>query len=115
MQKKPQWIAKITVGVMLVAVLCFLSALAKADNTAEATFKAKCAICHGPDGKGETAAGKSMKVRSFADPEVVKTSDDDLGTAIAKGKNKMPGYEKSLKPEQIKELVAYIRSLAKKS
>lgn len=115
MQKSFQWIAKITAGTMLLARISSLSPPAKADNPAEATYKAKCAVCHGPDGKGETAAGKSMKVRSLADPEVVKKSDDDLGTAIAKGKNKMPGYEKSLKPEQIKELVAYIRSLAKKS
>jgi mono/diheme cytochrome c family protein len=115
MQKTLQRIAKITVGAMVLAGISFLGAPAEADNAAEATYKAKCAMCHGPDGKGETAMGKSMKVRSFADPEVAKMSDDEMGTAIAKGKNKMPGYEKSLKPEQIKEMVAYIRSLAKKS
>jgi mono/diheme cytochrome c family protein len=40
-------------------------------------------------------------------------SDEDLSSAIEKGKNKMPAYGKSLKPDQIKDLVAYIRSLAK--
>ena len=83
-------------------------------NTAEATFKAKCAACHGPDGKGETATSKAMKVRSFPDPDVVKKSDEDLGEAIAKGKGKMPAYAKSLNADQIKDLVGHIRALAKK-
>jgi len=44
----------------------------------------------------------------------MKESDDDLAGIIAKGKNKMPAYEKQLKADQIKGLVAYIRDLAKK-
>ncbi len=32
---------------------------------------------------------------------------------IEEGKGKMPGYGKSLKPDEIKDMVAYIRSLAK--
>jgi hypothetical protein len=51
-----------------------------------------------------------MKVRSFADPAVVATSDDELANIIANGKGKMPKYS-SLKPEQIKGLVEYCRSL----
>jgi mono/diheme cytochrome c family protein len=112
MQNKIIWSCRLTLVAVFAAAL-FLSASAKADNAAETTYKSKCAGCHGPDGKGETAAGKAMKAGSFAAPEVAKMSDDDLATAIAKGKNKMPAYEKSLKPEQIKDLVSYIRSLAK--
>jgi cytochrome c6 len=112
MQNKIVWSYRLAPVAIFAAVL-FLSASAKADNAAEATYKSKCAGCHGPDGKGETAAGKAMKAGSFAAPEVAKMSDDDLATAIAKGKNKMPAYEKSLKPEQIKDLVSYIRTLAK--
>jgi mono/diheme cytochrome c family protein len=33
---------------------------------------------------------------------------------ITAGKGKMPAYGKSLKPDQVKDLVAYIRSLATK-
>jgi mono/diheme cytochrome c family protein len=114
MQKKYYGIAVITVGTMLLAGLGFLSAPVRADNAAEATYKAKCAMCHGPDGKGETATGKALKAGSFAAPEVAKMSDDDLATVITKGKNKMPSFEGKLKKEEIEQLVAYIRQLAKK-
>ena len=78
------------------------------------TYKAKCSACHGADGKGETTMGKKFGLRDLASPEVQKLSDDELTSIIADGKDKMPSYKKSLKPEQVKELVAYIRSLAKK-
>ncbi|MGA9814104.1 MAG: cytochrome c [Terriglobales bacterium] len=81
---------------------------------AASLYKAKCAACHGADGKGNTPVGKKFGVRDFTSPEVQKMSDDELTTIIADGKEKMPGYKKSLKPEQIKDLTAYIRELAKK-
>ena len=105
---------KMVVAATVLAALVFLSSPAKADNTAEATFKAKCAMCHGPDGKGETATGKTMKARDFASPDVQKMSDEDLTEAISKGKGKMPAY-KAFTADQVKGLVAYVRSFAKKS
>jgi mono/diheme cytochrome c family protein len=96
--------------ILAASLLC--SGLARAD--AEATFKSKCAACHGPDGKGATAVGKAIGVHDFASPDVQKMSDDDLATIIAKGKGKMPAYASSLKDADIKDLVAYIRALAKK-
>ncbi len=88
------------------------STLATAD--AAGNYKAKCAACHGADGKGETAMGKKFGLKDLASPDVQKMSDDELTTMIADGKEKMPSYKKSLKPEEIKDLVGYIRSLAKK-
>ncbi len=81
---------------------------------AAAIYKTKCAACHGADGKGETAIGKVNKVRDLGSPEVQKQTDAELTTIIETGKGKMPGYAKSLKPEQVKELVVYIRSIARK-
>jgi cytochrome c6 len=99
-------------GVVLLLV-GFLAGAAKADNTAEATYKSKCQMCHGPDGKGETPTGKAMKVKDLGSEEVQKMSDADLAATITNGKGKMPAY-KSLTAEQVKDLVAYIRSLGKK-
>jgi mono/diheme cytochrome c family protein len=111
MQKNP--ILKVITGICALAVAVMLCAPAKADEKSAALYKQKCAACHGVDGKGETATGKAMKVHSFGDPEVAKMSDDELAGTIEKGKGKMPAYGKSLKPDEIKAIVTYVRSLAK--
>jgi len=85
-----------------------------AQDAGAALFKTKCGACHGPDGKGETAMGKANKLRDFSSADVQKQTDAELAGIIETGKGKMPAYGKSLKPEQVKELVAYIRSLGKK-
>lgn len=89
-----------------------VSAVAAAD--AAATYKGKCASCHGADRGGQTAAGKAMKLKDLRSAEVQGQSDDQLYAAIAHGKGKMPGYEKSLGADTCKALVAYIRQLAGK-
>ena len=95
-----------------IAVVFALSLSAHAQSAA-ATYKAKCAGCHGSDGKGATAPGKALGVHDFASDEVTKMSDDDLIKIVTTGKNKMPAYGKSLKDSEIKDLVAYVRQLGK--
>lgn len=77
-----------------------------------ATFKAKCAMCHGADGKG-SAVGQKMGVHDFTSADVQKMSDAELADVISKGKNKMPSYAGKLQESDIKGLVAYIRQLGK--
>jgi cytochrome c6 len=101
-------------GIFLCAVLLVLSAPVRGQDAGAALYKTKCAACHGPDGKGETAMGKANKLRDLGTPDVQKQSDAELAAIIESGKGKMPAYGKSLKPEQVKDLVAYIRSLGKK-
>ena len=86
---------------------------AHADDAGQKLYSSKCAACHGPDGKGETTVGKANKLRDLASADVQKQSDDELTTTITAGKAKMPAYGKSLKPDQIKSLVDYIRTLKK--
>jgi cytochrome c6 len=78
---------------------------------AAATYKSKCASCHGANGSGQTSAGKAMKLRDLRSAEVQGQGDAGLYAIIAKGKAKMPGYEKSLGAETCKALVAYIKQL----
>ncbi len=107
------WIPAVIQGTCVLGLAAALNPAAKADDKSPALYKQKCVACHGADGKGDTPAGKSLKAGSFADPEVAKASDDDLAAIIDKGKGKMPAYSKSLKPDDIKAMVAYVRSLAK--
>ena len=112
MKKSMNWIAAMTMCIAMAGYIV-LSVPARADNAGEATYKAKCAACHGPDGKGETTVGKANKIRDLGSADVQKQSDGELAGLIGNGKGKMPAYSKSLKPEQIKDLVAYIRTLKK--
>jgi len=74
-------------------------------------FKAKCAMCHGPDGKAQTAMGKNMNIRDLGSAEVQGQSDADLNGIITNGKGKMPKYDGKLTKDQITDLVKYIRTL----
>lgn len=78
-------------------------------GNAAAIYKARCTPCHGPDGKGNTPAGKSLGATDLTKSANAKVAE--LKTAIEKGKNKMPAYGKTLKAGEIDDLVSYIRSL----
>ena len=91
-----------------------LNTAAKAQGTGEKTYKAKCAMCHGPDGKGDTPAGKSTKARDLCSDEAKSETDEQWKEIILKGKNKMPGYDKKLTEAEVKEVIAYMRGLCKK-
>ena len=79
---------------------------------AKSTFRAKCAMCHGPDGAG-SEVGKTMHVPDFRSSEIQKTADSELAEVIANGKNGMPSFKGSLNAGQIHDMVAYIRTFAK--
>lgn len=100
-------------GVLGVAIPLFLCFSLSAQETGEAVFKAKCAMCHGPDAAGKTPMGQSLKIPDLHSEQVQKMTEAELKAVIAKGKNKMPGCEGKLNKEQIEKLVAYIRALAK--
>lgn len=86
----------------------------QAQETGESLFKSKCAMCHGPDAKGETPMGKALKIPDLHSEAVQKLSEAELTQVITKGKNKMPGYECKLSKEQISQLAGFVRDLAKK-
>jgi mono/diheme cytochrome c family protein len=98
--------------IFLAAFALVLSAShARAQREGEKTYKAKCAACHAADG---SEVGKKLGTHDFHSSQVQSEPDADLNQIIAKGKNKMPAYEKSLKPDEINGLVAYLRELGKK-
>lgn len=109
-------ISKRAVVVLAFAVASFTlipgSAFA-ADEGAD-LYKAKCAMCHGADATGKPA----VKAPSLVSDEAKKKSDAELTDMIANGgKDKKASHafsQKGLTGDQIKSLVAYVRSLQKK-
>ena len=55
-----------------------------------------------------------MKIRDLHSPDVQKQTDAQLADIISSGKGAMPSYKGKLTDDQIKQLVGYIRELAKK-
>jgi cytochrome c6 len=77
------------------------------------TFKAKCAMCHGADGSGQTAMGKNMGLKDLGSAEIQKQSDAELTATITNGKGKMPAYGSKLSADEIAGVVKFIRTLKK--
>ncbi len=105
------------------AALCLFSMAAHAGDAdaGKAKFQQLCAVCHGPAGAGDgpAAAGLNPKPRPFGDAEWQESVDDDYLRKIiteggpAVGKSPMMTAQRGLKDEDLENLVAYIRSLAK--
>jgi len=98
---------------LFLAVLAFallFSTCSLADSGAD-TFKGKCAMCHGADGKGATAMGKNLNLRDLGSADVQGQSDADLTNIVTNGKGKMPKYDGKLTKDQIGDVVKFIRTL----
>jgi cytochrome c6 len=101
-------------GFLAAAVLSLLAVPLHAQGDGAALYKTKCAACHGADGSGDTSMGKTLKVRDLKSADVQKQTDAQLTEITAGGKGKMPAYKGKLTDDQIKQLVAAIRDMAKK-
>ena len=101
---------KVVMLVMVIAVALFILIpnLSWAADDGAALFKAKCAMCHGADAAGKPA----MKAPSLISDEAKKMSDADLTKAVAE-KAKHPAGVKGLPADDVKAVVAYIRTLQK--
>ena len=106
-------IAAMALVTMVMLTLSTPPTTADASEDGAALFKAKCASCHAADGSGNTPVGKGLKLRDLRSAEVQARSDEQIYEVIAKGKGKMPGYEKSVGADKCKALVGFIRGLKK--
>lgn len=84
-----------------------------------ANWDRHCASCHGKDGKGNTRMGQRAGVKDYTDPKVVAKMKDEEAFKNVKeglqvdGKFVMKPFDQKLKDEEIKALIAHIRSFAK--
>ena len=79
--------------------------------TVRATFKKNCSGCHSEDGTGglKTVDGKKLKVPNLREGHALHHPDDDFIKQITKGGDGMPAFKDKLKPEQMTDLVKFIR------
>ena len=119
--KKRQPLKGSALTIALLAILGLLgsvragaAASAPGTDPGASSFGAHCAMCHGQDGSGNTAVGKSMKIPDLHSAQVQKLSDEQLAEVISNGKNSMPPFKGSLSPDQIHDLVVHLRQLSEK-
>ena len=78
-----------------------------------------CLKCHGADGKGNTKMGRQSGAKDYTDAKVQEELKDDKAIKAIKegitekGKKKMDPYGEKLSDEEIKALIAHIRSFKK--
>jgi cytochrome c oxidase cbb3-type subunit III len=107
-------------AVLLVAVQPQISA-AEDPGEGKRLYQTYCTGCHGALGKGDGPAGKTLPVKP-ADHTNAKVmnryADDYLFAVISKGGAEvgksaaMPAWGSVLKEDKIKDVIAYLRTLA---
>ena len=107
---------RIAISALVSALTFCLSAPASfADSQAGADlFKAKCAMCHGAQGKGDTAMGKNLKLKDFGSDDVQNVHDSEMKTLIENGKGKMPAFKGKLTDKQLGDIIQFVRTLKTK-
>jgi mono/diheme cytochrome c family protein len=101
----------LTISIMTAAFAIGTSS-ARAD--AAELWAKNCASCHAKDGSGSTAMGKKSKVKDYRDAAVqAGFSDSEATKVITDGKEAMKPFKDKLKADEIKSLVAFVRTLKK--
>lgn len=80
-------------------------------NAGRALFAAQCASCHGNEGRGDGPMAAMFRPADLS-AEALQSArtDDELASAITRGKGRMPAFGAQLRPEAVPLLVALIRS-----
>ncbi len=95
------------------------------DTGAGRLYRVNCAMCHGPEGKGNGPVAAFFRAgltpRDLTDSaHMAKRTDQQIHDVILKGgleiglSEKMPAWEGLLKEDEISSLVQYIRNISEK-
>lgn len=100
------------IGITLVCILaafCCTAAFAAGDAAAgKAIYAAKCKACHGPEGEGNPAMAKMMKVEM----KPLGSTSADVKSVVTNGQGKMKPVA-GLAGADLDNVVAYVKSLKK--
>ena len=121
MLKKKQWVLT---TILFTFIFIFLLALSTPSHATETIDRGKimfdtyCIHCHGASGGGDGPAAEELnpKPRNFQDSDEMRSvTPEKMERAIVEGRpgTAMQGWSTILKPEEVKDLIEYIKSLMK--
>ncbi len=95
--------------VTLGAALLLAGAMSFAQDGA-ATYKAKCAMCHGPAGTPSAGMQKAMGIKPVSDPSMRTLTESQIAATVKNGQGKMKPVT-GLTDAQVKDVAAYFKTL----
>ena len=99
--------------------LLITSSLSVRAADAKENWTKNCAQCHGPDGSAHTPMGKALRAKNLTDAKVQAAfTDDQAAKSIKEGVKRdgmvaMKAFGDKLSDDDVKAMVAYVRSLKK--
>ena len=90
-------------AVTLAGTMCFA-------QSGAATYKSRCAMCHGATGTPSAGMAKMMGIKSVSDPSMKALSVAQIEATIKSGKGKMKAIG-GLNDAQVKAVAAYFKTL----
>ena len=80
---------------------------------ARTNYAKNCEGCHGPEGQGGLVKveNKQLKVPSLHAEHAKKHTDEQITDFITNGHEEMPAFKDKLRPEEITELVRFVRKV----
>ena len=94
---------------VLAAAVTLAGAMCFAQDGA-ATYKAKCAMCHGPTGTPSAGMAKAMGSKPVSDPSIQALTVAQIEATVKNGKGKMKPIA-GLTDPQVSAVAAYFKSL----
>jgi mono/diheme cytochrome c family protein len=108
----------VCVGSIIIAILVAAAVTAAETNATALTkesrdvwIKAKCALCHGENGAGDTTHGRKTDTPDLRTEATRTKTDEALRACIEQGEHKMPAFRVKLTGEQVELLIRYVRNL----
>ena len=111
---------KLTPGILTATACLSFAVFSLSAADVAANWNTHCASCHGKDGKGQTKAGRMANVKDMTEAGYQSSFDDGRaytqikdGMKDEKGKERMKPFKDKLTDDEIKALIAQVRSLKK--
>jgi cytochrome c553 len=107
-------------SMLLAAAMTSQPLVTGASGSGQSLWMLHCRKCHGATGDGKTAMGRIFNIKNFTDPAIqADLTDDEIRTSILEGRTNESGtqimlsFKDKMTPEEVEELIAHFRSLAR--